>query len=145
AWGCTSAAGSPNSTAGACGPRARASSAALPCRSGFPWTSRWTVGRRMAKPARVLVVEDEASVGQVVVDVLADEGHEVRWATNGRDALALLDHWRPDVIVLDLMMPVMDGRAFRAAQQRLPDTVARVPVVVLSGMREARATADELG
>ena len=99
----------------------------------------------MAKPARVLVVEDEASVGQVVVDVLADEGHEVRWATNGRDALALLDHWRPDVIVLDLMMPVMDGRAFRAAQQRLPDTVARVPVVVLSGMREARATAEELG
>ena len=99
----------------------------------------------MAKPARVLVVEDEASVGQVVVDVLADEGHEVRWATNGRDALALLDHWRPDVIVLDLMMPVMDGRAFRAAQRRLPDTVARVPVVVLSGMREARATAEELG
>jgi CheY-like chemotaxis protein len=99
----------------------------------------------MARPGRVLVVEDEASVGQVVADVLADEGHEVRWATNGRDALALLDQWRPDVIVLDLMMPVMDGRAFRAAQRLLPGTVARVPLVVLSGMREARATAEELG
>src|SRR5262249_12141217 len=100
---------------------------------------------RMTRPARVLVVEDEASVGQVVVDVLADEGLDVRWATNGRDALEVLDEWRPDVIVLDLMMPVMDGRAFRAAQRCLPGAVAEVPVVVLSGMREARATAEELG
>jgi CheY-like chemotaxis protein len=99
----------------------------------------------MAKPGRVLVVEDETSVGQVVVDVLTDEGYEVRWATNGRAALALLNQWLPDAIVLDLMMPVMDGRAFRAAQRRLPGKVARVPVVVLSGMREARATAEELG
>ena len=99
----------------------------------------------MATPKRVLVVDDEPSVAQVVVDALADEGYEVRWAANGREALAVLGAWLPDLIVLDLMMPVMDGRAFRAAQRRLPGAAARVPVLVLSGMREARATAEALG
>lgn len=94
---------------------------------------------------RVLVVEDDRSVGQVVVDVLVDEDYEVRWAMDGRAALAVLAKWRPDVIVLDLTMPVMDGRAFRMAQCHLPEEVARVPVVVLSGLREVRTTAEELG
>ena len=99
----------------------------------------------MARQAGVLVVEDDTAVGQVVADLLADEGYQVRWATDGQAALAVLEGWRPDVIVLDLTMPVMDGRAFRAAQQRLAKEVARVPVVVLSGLRQAHATAEELG
>jgi CheY-like chemotaxis protein len=96
-------------------------------------------------PKRVLVVDDESSVAQVVVDALADEGYEVRWAANGREALAVLGAWLPDLIVLDLMMPVMDGRAFRAAQRHLSGPAATVAVLVLSGMREARATAEALG
>lgn len=98
----------------------------------------------MPRAGRVLVVDDEPSVGQVVADVLRDEGYDVHWATNGREALAELQDWLPDVIVLDLMMPVMDGRTFRAAQRQLPGERARVPVVVLSGMHEAHATAEEL-
>ncbi len=98
----------------------------------------------MATPKRVLVVDDEPSVAQVIVDALADEGYEVRWAANGREALAALGAWLPDLIVLDLMMPVMDGRAFRAAQRCLSGAAAQVPVLVLSGMREARATAEAL-
>jgi len=98
----------------------------------------------VATPKRVLVVDDEPSVAQVIVDALADEGYEVRWAANGREALAALGAWLPDLIVLDLMMPVMDGRAFRAAQRCLSGAAAQVPVLVLSGMREARATAEAL-
>ena len=94
---------------------------------------------------RVLVIEDEASLGQVLVDVLAEEGHELFWARNGRDGLERLQAWRPDVIVLDLMMPVMDGWEFRAAQHRLRPYLAQVPVIVLSGAREVRATAEALG
>jgi CheY-like chemotaxis protein len=93
---------------------------------------------------RVLVVDDEPAVGRVVVDLLGDEGYEVRWSANGREALDVLDEWLPDVIVLDLMMPVMDGPSFRVAQRHLPGAAARVPVVVLSGMRDARAMAEEL-
>jgi DNA-binding response OmpR family regulator len=99
----------------------------------------------MAKCGRVLVVEDDLVIGQVVADVLTDEGHEVRWATDGRAALAVLHTWRPDIIVLDLMMPAMDGRAFRVAQMRLTEEIGRVPVIVLSGMRAAQAVAEEMG
>jgi DNA-binding response OmpR family regulator len=99
----------------------------------------------MPNGRRVLVVEDDVSIGQVIADLLADEGYQVRWAKDGRAALAVLDEWRPDVIVLDLMMPVLDGRAFRAEQRRRGGAVAQVPVIVLSGARAARAAAAELG
>ncbi len=94
---------------------------------------------------RVLLVEDEDTIGQVVSDVLALEGYEVRRARNGREALDILGGWLPRLILLDLMMPVMDGWAFRAAQRRLVGDAAAVPVIVLSGAREARARAAELG
>jgi CheY-like chemotaxis protein len=95
--------------------------------------------------ARVLLVEDEPSLGQVLTELLSDEGHEIRWASDGSKALQVLQSWRPDVIVLDLMMPVMDGWAFRAAQRRLPAALAGVPVIVVSGARELRATAESFG
>lgn len=98
----------------------------------------------MGSPRRVLVVEDEESIAQFMTDVLGDEGYEVRRAVHGSDALDVLAAWTPDLIVLDLMMPVMDGRAFRTVQKRLDGGRARIPVVVLSGAREARAIADEL-
>ena len=94
---------------------------------------------------RVLLIVDEDTIGQVLADVLALEGYEVRRARNGREALAILGGWLPRVILLDLMMPVMDGWAFRAAQRQLVGDAARVPVIVLSGAREARVRAAELG
>jgi CheY-like chemotaxis protein len=99
----------------------------------------------VAEGDRVLVVEDEDTIGEVVSDVLRLEGYEVRRARNGREALEILRGWLPEMIVLDLMMPVMDGWAFRAAQRQLDGDAAHVPVIVLSGAREARARAAELG
>ena len=101
--------------------------------------------RDVTGEGRVLVVEDEDTIGEVVCDALALEGYQVRRARNGRDALEVLREWLPQLILLDLMMPVMDGWAFRAAQRRLTGGAADVPVVVLSGAREVRARADELG
>jgi DNA-binding response OmpR family regulator len=95
--------------------------------------------------ARVLVIEDELVLGQIMTDLLTDEGHELRLARNGREGLHSLRTWKPDVILLDLMMPVMDGWAFRAAQRRLSPDLAGVPVIVLSGARELRTTAEMLG
>jgi CheY-like chemotaxis protein len=95
--------------------------------------------------ARVLVIEDEDTIGHVIAETLAEEGYEVRRARNGREALGILEGWLPQLILLDLMMPVMDGGIFRAAQQRLEGGVAEVPVIVLSGAREVRTRAAELG
>ena len=101
--------------------------------------------RRLPDERRVLIVEDEDTISEVVADALTLEGYEVRRARNGREALEMLQDWLPQLILLDLMMPVMNGWAFRAAQRQLTGGAADVPVVVLSGAREARARADELG
>ncbi len=81
---------------------------------------------------RILLVEDDSALRDTLADVLSDEGYEVACAANGRDALDRLGEGQlPDLIVLDLVMPVMDGWAFREAQQQRPE-LARIPMVVLS-------------
>lgn len=87
----------------------------------------------MTEPARVLVVEDDRYIQQMVVDVLTDEGYEVRSAGNGEVALVTLETWLPDLILLDVTLPTMDGPSFRAAQQRLPAPASAVPVVLVTG------------
>ena len=84
---------------------------------------------------RVLVADDDLTIRNLLGEALADEGHVVRTAANGQEALAILRAWQPDLIVLDLMMPVMDGWAFRAAQQAQPDS-RDIPVLLLSATRD---------
>ena len=75
---------------------------------------------------RVLVVDDDAGNRGLLADVLADDGHEVAQAADGAAALALLPDWQPDVILLDLLMPKIDGWDFLAAYQH------RAPVILLT-------------
>jgi DNA-binding response OmpR family regulator len=90
--------------------------------------------------SRVLVVDDDALIRDTLATALGDEGYAVRVATDGRAALDTLGSWQPDVIVLDLMMPVMDGRAFRVAQRSVAET-AHIPVIVLSAAHEIHTRA----
>lgn len=92
---------------------------------------------------RVLVVDDESSIRDVLSMALEDEGYDVRTAPNGREALNTLETWLPHVIVLDLMMPVMDGWTFRS-EQRSRGNAAQVPVVVLSAARDVHTHAESL-
>lgn len=94
---------------------------------------------------RILIVEDEDTIGRILVEVLTDEGYRVRWARNGCEALEVLQDWEPQLILLDLMMPVMDGWGFRTAQLRLGASAADVPVIVLSAARETSTQMGELG
>jgi CheY-like chemotaxis protein len=88
---------------------------------------------------RVLVVEDDDAIASLVQQALLDEGdYEVRRAGDGVAALEVLSGWRPDVIVLDLMMPRMDGWRFRAEQRRLA-IAADVPVLVASASRRVES------
>jgi CheY-like chemotaxis protein len=93
---------------------------------------------------RVLVVDDDALIRDTLATALADEGYSVRVAADGQAALDTLDEWLPDLIVLDLMMPVMDGPAFRAAQ-RDREVAAHIPVIVLSAAHNIHTRASTLG
>jgi two-component system CheB/CheR fusion protein len=83
------------------------------------------------RPSRVLVVDDEAAIRSTLGDVFELQGYDCRLAANGSEALGMLSGWGADLIVLDLMMPVMDGWAFRREQQAAP-AVRDIPVIVIS-------------
>jgi DNA-binding response OmpR family regulator len=86
--------------------------------------------------ARVLVVDDDLTVGEVVAGYLRDAGLETRHAADGQSALSLAEDWPPDLVVLDLMLPGIDGlevcRRLRAAR----DSQRPVPVIMLTALGE---------
>jgi CheY-like chemotaxis protein len=79
----------------------------------------------------VLVVEDDDGIRHAVAEGLELEGYEVLTATNGAEALERVRAGRPDAVVLDLMLPVMDGWAFLDACQR-EELCNGTPVLVVS-------------
>jgi CheY-like chemotaxis protein len=83
--------------------------------------------------AQVLVVDDEPDIRETVSEALAVEGYDVEVARDGLEALAACRAHRPDLVLLDLMMPGMNGWEFRAAQQSDP-ALASIPVVVVSAL-----------
>jgi CheY-like chemotaxis protein len=84
----------------------------------------------------VLVVDDEPTLLAVVADVLREEGYTVVVAGGGRAALASFTDAPPDLVVLDVMMPGMDGHAAYRALRALPGGAA-VPVVFASAAADA--------
>jgi signal transduction histidine kinase len=89
----------------------------------------------------ILLVEDDRSIREAVHDILETEGYDVVQAENGRDALERLRAGSPpDLILLDLRMPVMDGWEFRAAQKNDPN-LATIPVLAVSADGSAKAEA----
>ena len=83
----------------------------------------------------ILVVDDEWAIAEVLESLLSDEGYRVIIANNGRQALERLAEWPADLILLDFMMPVMDGRATLEAVRKDPKTVD-IPVVLMSSLPE---------
>src|SRR5215218_1881023 len=99
--------------------------------------------RMGAAKRRVLVVDDDRPCRELLCEALEDEGYEVRGATNGRAGLELLHDWRPDLIVLDLLMPDMDGLAFRSEQRG--NGFTDIPVLLVLAARDLAAQAEALG
>jgi signal transduction histidine kinase len=88
----------------------------------------------------VLLVEDDADLREAMADALITYGLDVTAVDDGREGLRLMRLVHPDVVVLDLMMPVMDGWQFRIEQRRDP-AIADTPVVVLSASHSPTAAA----
>ncbi|MFG2503492.1 response regulator transcription factor [Streptomyces sp. NPDC048441] len=91
--------------------------------------------------AKVLVVDDDPEVRAAVEDALTIEGHLVRGAPDGQRALTAVARWEPDLVVLDVLMPVMDGLAVCRQMRALGD---RTPVLVLTALGSVSERVDGL-
>ena len=82
-----------------------------------------------------MIVEDAPSVNRMIQYLFMARGFRVEAAFNGLEALSLLEQMRPDAIILDLMMPEMDG--FKLCEKLKQDARFRdIPVIILSAMKE---------
>jgi CheY-like chemotaxis protein len=95
------------------------------------------------RPASILVVDDDPDILYALSEALSEEGFSVQVAQNGQEALDLIGEAPPALILLDLMMPVMDGREFGSRIRSSPD-LANIPIIVLSAGRDALSTAEDL-
>jgi len=100
---------------------------------------------RNASRRNILVVDDDAALRNTLIEALEGEGYRTTSASNGLEALERLrgEKTAPAVILLDMMMPVMDGWAFRDEQQRDPQ-LAEIPVVVFSAQGNVKEMASEV-
>jgi CheY-like chemotaxis protein len=99
-----------------------------------------------SKPTRktILIVDDEFGVLEVVEFILIDLGYTVISALNGRDALARIASSTPDLILLDFMMPIMDGGEFlKVLREDL--RYCQIPVILTSALPERTIASKCLG
>jgi CheY-like chemotaxis protein len=95
--------------------------------------------------SHVLIVDDDPDIRESLSELLQNEGFVASSAANGQEALDYLAREpAPALILLDLMMPVMDGVEFRNAQLANPE-LGRIPIVVISASGRSQRAAQELG
>jgi CheY-like chemotaxis protein len=94
---------------------------------------RETIGRTI----RVLYVEDDKDIRFPISQILTILGYEVMCANNGQQSIEAAESWKPDIILMDLRMPVMDGPTAIRLLRRNPDT-SNIPIFVLSAYSDAK-------
>jgi CheY-like chemotaxis protein len=95
--------------------------------------------------ASIVLIDDDDDIRETMADLLAIEGHDVRAARNGVEGLQALDDRFPQLVVTDVEMPVLDGRAmvFRMFVENLGRE--NIPVILVSGSADLREIATALG
>ena len=91
----------------------------------------------------MLVVDDDKGIRDFMLTVLADEGYDVAEATDGQEALDRCARARPDVILLDMRMPVMDGWEFARTYRERPGPHA--PIVIVTAALDVAKDAKDIG
>jgi DNA-binding response OmpR family regulator len=96
-----------------------------------------------SRPPKLVVVDDEPHIREICADVLISEGYEVATARNGREALDLLREEPADLVLMDIMMPVLDGvTACKLIREN--DQTRHIPVVMMSASHNVHARLDEV-
>jgi CheY-like chemotaxis protein len=92
------------------------------------------------EPLTVLIAEDSAADRMLLSTIVRRQGHEVLTASNGAEAVAVFERQRPQLVLMDAMMPVMDGfEAARQIKQLAGETL--VPIIFLTSLTESEALA----
>jgi CheY-like chemotaxis protein len=100
--------------------------------------------RAAAEQPVVFVVDDDEWIHELLTMALEDDGYQVVTAHDGREALELLERCRPRLILLDWMMPLMNGPAF-AAELRRRGLRPGIPILVVTADSNARGNAEQIG
>jgi CheY-like chemotaxis protein len=96
----------------------------------------------MSEPCVVLVVDDESDIRDIISTALDGEDYRVLQASNGEEALLQVEGAHPQLVLLDMRMPVMDGWAFTRA---LRERNLKLPICVMTAAQDARQSASEIG
>lgn len=114
--------------------------------SPMPRAGAHRIGQVVNGKARVLVVDDEPGIAMVLTELLMGEGYEVRHTGNGYDALRVIAEWLPDLVILDLTLPGIEGvEVARRVRDLSDERAAEVPVVVITGAHDGLKAAAEVG
>lgn len=92
-------------------------------------------------PQSVLIVDDEFGLADITADLLREAGYDVTLAINGKLGLASLATRHADIVLTDLMMPVMDGPEM-IRRMRADPKLARIPAILMTALPEAVAGGD---
>lgn len=126
----------------------------MPSSDVSSWLATWdvTAAARPTIPRRsairgpgsrhVLVADDEPAIVEMIRDILEEYGFSVVTAANGAEALRLVEEAEPEVVLLDVNMPVLDGEGFVAAVR---ERGLRVPIVIMTAGSSAKRWATQLG
>lgn len=95
----------------------------------------------MSEKKKILLVEDDIFIRDIYQTKLSGEGFEVVSAENGLDAIKKMDNFVPDLILLDIMMPYMDGMDF-LKEIKKQDALKNVPVIMLSNLSDKEKVND---
>jgi DNA-binding response OmpR family regulator len=95
--------------------------------------------------ANLLIVDDDPDIAETLSEFLRDEGHRVRVAANGAEGLRLLNDGYPDVVLLDVEMPVLDGPLMAHGMFLQDLGRERVPILFLSGVADLDHIAARIG
>ncbi len=94
--------------------------------------------------ATILIVDDEAPIVELLVDIISEEGHTVLQAQNGMEGLTLARANQPDLVISDVMMPILDGYALLRELRSSPET-AHTQIILMSAAFSQGARLDSNG
>ncbi|SDG70106.1 His Kinase A (phospho-acceptor) domain-containing protein [Flavobacterium omnivorum] len=84
---------------------------------------------------KILLVDDELNLRETISELLRYQNYDVKTANNGQEALDILEYWQPDLILCDIMMPVMDGNALHEIIKDIP-SLNTIPFIFLTAKKE---------
>jgi two-component system sensor histidine kinase/response regulator len=85
---------------------------------------------------KILIVDDEQNLRDTITELLIHNNYDVKGAANGQEALKVLDDWIPDLIISDIMMPIMDGYLFQEIVKNT-EVLNQIPFIFLTAKNDS--------